>query len=120
MEERVRCSVCGVNLTDDTVNHFDGEIYCDRCFEEITIHNGDILNLRPDGNIVYSKFDYDEYRGYGFRDWWDYGMYYSSTNSYIDDLKSVAVFEGISPEEIDMLVDSGFTPDEIEEYIYCM
>ena len=89
------------------------------CFEEITIHNGDILNLRPDGNIVYSKFDYDEYRGYGFRNWWDYGMYYSSANSYIDDLKSVAVFEGICPEEIDMLVDDGFTPDEIEEYIYC-
>ena len=29
------------------------------CYEEIPIHNGDILNLRADGNIVYSKFDYD-------------------------------------------------------------
>ena len=37
MEERLRCSVCGVNLTDDTVNHFDGEIYCDRCFDERTV-----------------------------------------------------------------------------------
>ena len=88
-------------------------------FEEIPIHNGDILNLKADGNISYSKFDYDEYRGYVFRNWWEYGMYSNSANSYIEDLKSVAAFEGISPDEIDMLVNNGFTPDEIEEYIYC-
>ena len=47
-------------------------------------------------------------------------MYSDDTNSYTDDLKSVAAFEGICPDEIDYLAANGFTPEEIEEYIYCM
>lgn len=89
-------------------------------FEKIPVHCGDILNILPDGNIVYSKFDYKNYCGYGFKDWWDYGTYSDDTNSYIDDLKSVAAFEGICPDEIDYLAENGFTPEEIEEYIYCL
>lgn len=41
-------------------------------------------------------------------------------NSCADDLKSVAVYQGYSPDEVDELLRSGFTPEEIEEYIYCM
>ena len=89
-------------------------------FEVIPIHSGDILNILPDGNIVYSKFDYKETYGYGFRNWWDFGTYYSSTNSYIDDLKSVAAHMGVSPDDIEELAENGFTPEEIEDYIYCM
>lgn len=89
-------------------------------FEEVPVHCGDILNILPDGNIVYSKFDYKGYCGYGFKDWWNYGTYSDDTNSYIDDLKAVAAFEGICPDEIDYLAENGFTPEEIEEYIYCM
>ena len=87
-------------------------------FEEINISEGDILNLLPDGNIVYDRFKYTDYcylgRGYHWYDW----DYYE--NSYIDDLKSVATYQGYSPKDVDELLDNGFSPEEIEEYLYCV
>ena len=38
--------------------------------------------------------------------------------TYLDELKSVAVFYGIFPEEIDQLLEDGFTTDDIEELLY--
>ena len=46
--------------------------------------------------------------------WYDY------TSDYIDELRSVASYQGYSSEDIDTLLNEGFTPEEIEEYIYCM
>jgi len=87
-------------------------------FEIVKIYSGDILKIQPNGNITTYDFNYDSYRDYFFRDWWEYNDYWSGTGSYIDDLKSVAAFEGINPNEIDTLVENGFSQDEIEEYIY--
>lgn len=99
-------------------------------FEEVKINEGDILKICADGKLVYSKFDYSDhiYGGYrGSLSWWNYGtVSYGRSNSehlkndYIEDLKSVAAFEGYSPEVIDDLLGSGFSPEEIEDYIYCM
>jgi len=98
-------------------------------FEEVKINEGDILKICADGKLVYSKFDYSDYMygcfGYGRSiSWWDYGLPSRSGSSaeseYIEGLKSAAAFEGYSPEMIDELLDSGFSPEEIEEYIYCM
>lgn len=37
MKEKIfTCSVCGANLTGDTVNHFEGQILCSDCLEEKT------------------------------------------------------------------------------------
>lgn len=49
--------------------------------------------------------------------WYDYG--FSSSKEYIRDLKNAAAIEGYSPEVIDELLCHGFTPEEIEDYIYC-
>lgn len=89
-------------------------------FDEIEINSGDILNLLPDGNIVCDKFNYSDYSSFSSCNWWEYGLYSSDTNSYIDDLKSVAVHMGVSSDDIDALAKNGFTPEEIEEYIYCL
>lgn len=89
-------------------------------YESIPVKAGDIINITSDGNIVYSKFEYNHYCGYGFRDWLYYGAYATGENSYIDDLKTVASAEGICPDEIDDLLCNGFSPEEIEEYIYGM
>lgn len=43
----------------------------------------------------------------------------SPEDSYIADLKAVAVCYGIYPNEIDDLLAEGITPEEIEEYLYC-
>ncbi|HCB95518.1 MAG: hypothetical protein ACI4DY_06320 [Monoglobaceae bacterium] len=90
-------------------------------FEEFDINPGDILSISPDGTIVYDKFNYKDYSCFGNCNWWDYDITENKyENSYLDDLKSVAVYQGYSPDEVDELLRSGFTPEEIEEYIYCM
>lgn len=90
-------------------------------FEEIKIAEGDILKICSDGKLERSIFEYSCYYGSG---WWDYGFNGKSNkhdgNEYIDDLKSVASYLGYSPETIDELLDAGYTPFEIEDYIYCM
>lgn len=86
-------------------------------FEEIEISSGDILNILPDGTIVYDKFDYTDYSYFEHCQWWDYN---TSNSSYIDDLKSVAAYQGYSPDDVDELINSGFTPQEVEEYLYCI
>ena len=42
-----------------------------------------------------------------------------SYDLHMDDLKAIASYQGYSEEDIDDLLANGFTPDEIEEYIYC-
>lgn len=90
-------------------------------YEEIAISEGDILKIRSDGRLEKSTFEYSYYYGRG---WWDYGFCTTtgrrSGNEYVDDLKSVASYLGYSPDTIDELIDGGFSPEEIEEYIYCM
>ncbi len=84
-------------------------------FDEIKISSGDILNILPDGTIVSDRFDYIDYSYFGNCNWWNYSL---SENSYIDDLKSVASYQGYSPDDVDELIRSGFTFDEIEDYLY--
>ena len=40
-------------------------------------------------------------------------------STYLEDLKSVASYQGYSPEDVDELLNNGFTPEEVEEYLYC-
>ena len=82
-------------------------------FEEITARSGDILRILPNGKILTDKFSYTDYSDFH---WWDYSL----KDDYIEDLKSVAAYQGFSPEVVDALLDEGFTPEEIEDYIYCM
>ena len=42
----------------------------------------------------------------------------SNDDEYIECLKTAAGCEGHNPEEIDYLIEQGFSLDEIEEYIY--
>ena len=91
-------------------------------FEEIKISEGDIIKLCPDGRVEKDRFTYSDYVG---RSWWDYGLvpYKSSMpeddeRAYIDDLKSVAHYQGYSPEDIDNFLNQGFSPFEIEEFLY--
>lgn len=88
-------------------------------YKEICINEGEILKICNDGTLVYDRFEYKSYYG---RDWFDYGFYDMrySKDDYINDLKSIAIYQGYSSDDIDELIKSGFSPEEIEEYIYCM
>lgn len=88
-------------------------------FETIDISEGDILKICADGSLKRSTFQFSCYYGKG---WWDYGDYgynadYARSN-YIRELKSVAQYQGYTPDDVDMMLASGFSPEEIEEYIY--
>ena len=90
-------------------------------FEEIKIDDGDILKIRPDGGLEKKTFEYHYYYSRG---WWDYGIISnkksdSKQDDYAEDLKMVASYYGYYPEEVDELIKSRFSYDEIEEYLYC-
>ena len=94
--------------------------------ETVDVSPGEILKIRPDGIIEKSSFEYSYYYCKG---WWEYGSYASISSEttkngytrtdYINDLKSVAAYQGYSPTVVDELLDLGFSFDEIEDYIYC-
>ena len=88
-------------------------------FEAIDISEGDILKICHDGRLKRNTFNFSYYFGKG---WWDYGSFKGSgymEYDYVEDLKAVASMNGYSPEDIDHLLEQGFMPEEIEEYIYC-
>jgi len=90
-------------------------------FEEISISEGEILKIKPDGATERDNFEYSYYSGRG---WWNYGFVSSerismSRNDYVSDLKSVASYYGYSPDFVDELITAGISLDEIEEYMYC-
>jgi len=88
--------------------------------EEIDIESGKILNILPDGAIKYNSFNYTDCMGFGRYNWWNYSNDGYTDERYIDDLKSIAKYYGYSPKAVDELLEQGFTPEEVEEYIYCM
>lgn len=91
-----------------------------RAFETIDINSGDILKIDNKGNLLYDKFNHLEsyiqkydWRSYGC---WDYGIEYEQ--EYIEELKNIAGTYGYTDEQIDILYEEGFTPEEIEEFLY--
>ena len=92
-----------------------------RKFEDVPIKPGDIMSITPDGTVNYSKFDYIDYSGWYNCRWWEHGVRDTtpSYDSYIDDLKMIAGYRGFSSEDVDDLIQHGFSPEEIEEYMYC-
>ena len=88
-------------------------------FEEIEVRSGDIIRLLPDGKLLNHTFSYTDYSSLYDCRWWNY-MPKENKNSYIDDLKSVAAYQGFALEMVDELLNNGFSPEEVEEYIYCL
>lgn len=91
-------------------------------YENVLIENGEILMIRANGQTERQQFDFKYTTA---RNWWEFGSStYRSTadplfvNSYIEDLKYVAAYQGYDPEVIDELLRDGFSPWEVEEYLY--
>ena len=95
-------------------------------FEKIKIDSGEILSIYTDGNITRDEFEYKAESYFDRLGWWNYGYYGGgyfddiyAGSSYIDDLKSVAKSLGYDDKDVDNLLKDGFTPEEVEEYLYC-
>ena len=90
---------------------------------KVKLDCGEILKIDTDGRMTRSQFDDSKiFLGYSY-----WPRYYSrpavwepiqdSQDSYIEDLKSVASYYGIWPEDIDEMLADGVTPEEIEELL---
>ncbi|MBR3870282.1 MAG: class II glutamine amidotransferase [Clostridia bacterium] len=88
-------------------------------FEEVAIRSGDIIRLLPDGKLLKDVFNYTDYSSWYDCRWWN-NILPETQESYIENLKTVAAYQGFAPETVDELLDNGFSPEEIEEYIYCL
>ena len=93
--------------------------------EKINLSSGEILRIDAKGKISRSYFDDSRlYSAYSFTwpRWEDYEKVkrpYADHSNYLEDLKSIAVFYGLYPEDIDALIEDGMDPMEIEELLYC-
>jgi len=97
----------------------------------VPIDTGDILRIDNTGDIDKSKFKVVEYYqthlyGYYPHHEYDYGwsIVPGKNNSdeyeqYVMMLKQTAQMYGYTPADVDDLLAEGFTPEEIEEMIYC-
>ena len=92
--------------------------------EKIDLLSGEILRIDVQGRISRSHFD-DSRLYTSFLPPWTHWEGYAlvkrpyAQDSWLEDLKSVAVFYGLYPEDIDALIQDGMDPLEIEEMLYC-
>ena len=91
--------------------------------EPIPVDGGDILCLAPDGTVSRDRFQFDAlypsriWRMHGWPKPWETA--HSAPNPYLEEIKSVAAAFGYTPDEIDELAEEGFSPEELEEFLYC-
>ncbi len=86
-------------------------------YEDIEIQEGEIFKIsaqRQDTEKLSLTLMNTEVYGYD----WRKGFEYSNANEYVDDIKSVAQYYGYDSDEIDCLLNNGFTPEEVEEMLY--
>ena len=83
----------------------------------ITCREGDILCIEADGTMEKGSFEYYDYYSYHyFSKPYTYSPAFEDT--YVDLLRDMAPCFGYTAEDVDYLLEDGFTPEEIEEYFY--
>ena len=93
--------------------------------ERVNMYTGELLRIDASGKISRSHFDDTKLYATFMTPWTHRSSYvpvnrpYADNTSYLDDLKAVAVYFGIMPEDVDALLEDGMTLDEIEEFLYC-
>ena len=90
-------------------------------YTEIPSICGDILKIDPNGKLTTAKFDTSHLHN------WDYGYLRNYPFSYrqenidslaVNQLKEFASYLCIEPEHIDLLLEYGYTTDDIEDMFY--
>ena len=92
--------------------------------KRIELNCGDILRITASGQQATASFNASHLaQHWGYWPMWTSGV--KQTNKartaeqeYLDELKSVACCYGFSPESVDRLIESGFSTEDIEEFLY--
>ena len=92
---------------------------------QVPLECGEILQIMADGQERRETFDSSKllrglaYGRYTPFSWWGVdSSAHNAESGHLAALKSVAGYFGITPWEIDRLMEVGFTEAEIEEYLY--
>ncbi|MBQ5989210.1 MAG: class II glutamine amidotransferase [Oscillospiraceae bacterium] len=83
-------------------------------YEEIRIHDGDIICIDSNGKLSSGAFDNHHYSS--FSRWFSHEKY-RYDNDYAEDLFMICGCYGVNRETIEELLDLGYTCDEIEEML---
>ena len=88
--------------------------------ERITLECGDMLKITASGQQAMDTFDASNLiLPWGHWSMWDNpSKKQTAEKEYLDELKSVACCYGYSPDAVDRMLASGFTTDEVEEFLY--
>lgn len=88
--------------------------------ERITLECGDILKITASGQQAMSAFDASNLiLPWSYWPLWNNpSKKQPAEKEYLDELKSVACCYGYSPDAVDRMLASGFTTDEVEEFLY--
>ena len=92
--------------------------------ERIELGCGNILKITASGQQATASFNASHLaQHWGYWPMWTSGARRTSKprtaeQEYLDELKSVACCYGFSPESVDRLLESGFSTDDIEEFLY--
>jgi glucosamine 6-phosphate synthetase-like amidotransferase/phosphosugar isomerase protein len=92
----------------------------------ISIPEGKIVTISPDGEMSEAFFDYEDYYGCN---WWNYGSYVSGKSKqddveeyddleYFDNICQVAKYNGLDEDDVQLLFECGYQLHEIEDLLY--
>ncbi len=87
-------------------------------FEEIPVKSGEIIEIRPDGNLSRDAFTMMEDLRYAhfWQDWMN-SFHSDVEGDDLEDLMMVCGYYGVKREEVEHLRSCGYTADEIEEML---
>ena len=86
--------------------------------EKCPIEMGEIRKIQPDGQQEYHVFSTDMFSpSLHWIDWED-PCKPQSSDPYLETLRAMAGLYGYSAEDIDIMLDEGMLPEEIEAYFY--
>ncbi len=104
----------------DTALLESGFAKCKR--ERIVLNEGDILKISTDGKIEKSQFEVHEdfftpYRWHDYYDWCECSEFEEDDTVLEDDIAFLCYCFGVSEEDIEILLDYGYTLAEIEDML---
>lgn len=76
--------------------------------ENIYVNTGDIIRIDSDGKLSVSNFESCEF---------EYNWFYDDTD-YENDLLLICNFYGVEHEDVELLLEFGYTSDEIEDMLF--
>lgn len=91
--------------------------------EPVKLDCGELLRIDSRGQMTRGHFNAE--RLYQCRYFYGFGYYPAvvggndGQQEYVDSLKAVANAYGYTPSAIDRMIAHGFSPEEIEEFLYC-